>query len=125
MALRPGAGAAHHETAVAPGLLAGEHGPLQILADAAYDAVGLRAALTTAGHRLLIKPSALKPVMIGGFTLDDFAIDTAAGTVTCHVGHAVPLAAPGGRLSMATSAGIAGIGSVGLRWDGGDRGEFR
>ncbi|GAA4958660.1 hypothetical protein HD597_000787 [Nonomuraea thailandensis] len=97
VALRPGAGAIHHETAVAPGLLAAERGVLQILADAAYAAAGLRAALTDAGHRLLIKPPALKPAVIGGFTLDDFAIDTTAGTVTCPAGHTVPLAAAGGR----------------------------
>ncbi|GAA1018677.1 hypothetical protein GCM10009556_075110 [Acrocarpospora pleiomorpha] len=36
--LRPGAGASHHEAAVAPDLLAGEYGPLQILADGAYAA---------------------------------------------------------------------------------------
>ncbi|MFI0421740.1 transposase [Spongiactinospora sp. 9N601] len=97
VALRPGAGAAYHESAVAPALLAHERGPLQILADAAYAAAGLRATLTTAGHRLLIKPPALKPAVPGGFTLDDFSIDTGAGTVTCPAGHTVPLAAQGGR----------------------------
>ncbi|SPL87412.1 transposase, IS4 family protein [[Actinomadura] parvosata subsp. kistnae] len=108
VALRPGAGAACHEATVAPGLLAHERGPLQILADAAYAAAGLRAALTDAGHRLLIKPPALKPAVIGGFTLDDFAIDTAAGTVTCPAGHTVPLAAPGGRYQQcrATFTGL-------------------
>jgi IS5 family transposase len=108
VALRPGAGAAHHESAVAPGLLAGEHGPLQVLADAAYAAVELRAALAAAGHRLLIKPPALKPAVIGGFTLDDFAIDTAGGTVTCPAGHTVPLAATGGRYQQrrATFTGL-------------------
>ncbi|MEW1839556.1 IS1182 family transposase [Nonomuraea angiospora] len=96
VALRPGAGAAHHEAAVAPGLLAAERGVLQILADAAYAAADLRAALTDAGHRLLIKPPALKPAVPGGFTLDDFVIDTGVGTVTCPAGHTVPLAATGG-----------------------------
>ncbi|WP_203880396.1 transposase, partial [Planobispora takensis] len=97
VALRPGAGAIHHESAVAPVLLAHERGPLQILADAAYAAAELRAALSGAGHRLLIKPPALTPAVAGGFTLDDFAIDTAAGTVTCPAGHTVALAAAGGR----------------------------
>ncbi|WP_438672101.1 transposase [Spongiactinospora gelatinilytica] len=65
--------------------------------DVAAATAGLRATLTTAGHRLLIKPPALEPAVPGGFTLDDFAIDTGAGTVTCPAGHTVPLAAPGGR----------------------------
>lgn len=64
--LRPGAGAAHHEAAVAPDLLAAERGPLQILADAAYAAAELRATLTDAGHRLLIKPPALSPPWSAG-----------------------------------------------------------
>jgi len=96
VALRPGAGAAHHEAAVAPTLLAAESGPLQLLADAAYATAALRADLTAAGHRLLIKPPALTPAVPGGFTLDDFTIDTDAGTVTCPAGHTVVLAAPAG-----------------------------
>ncbi|MFG1706510.1 IS1182 family transposase [Nonomuraea sp. M3C6] len=108
VALRPGAGAVHHKAAVAPDLLAGERGVLQILADAAYAAAELRATLTAAGHHLLIKPPALKPAVAGGFTLDDFAIDTAAGTVTCPAGHTVPLAAPSGRYQQrrATFTGL-------------------
>ncbi|GAA1773110.1 hypothetical protein GCM10009734_97620 [Nonomuraea bangladeshensis] len=108
VALRPGAGTAHHEAAIAPGLLAHERGRLHVLADAAYAAAELRAALTEAGHRLLIKPPALKPAVIGGFTLDDFAINTAAGIVTCPAGHTVPLAAPGGRYQQrrATFTGL-------------------
>ncbi|SDI64001.1 transposase [Nonomuraea jiangxiensis] len=108
VALRPGAGAAHHETAVAPDLLAAERGPLQILADAAYAAAWLRATLTDAGHRLLIKPPALKPAVAGGFTLDDFIIDTGAGTVTCPAAHTVPLAAPAGHYQQrrATFTGL-------------------
>ncbi|GAA3442390.1 hypothetical protein GCM10018955_62960 [Planomonospora venezuelensis] len=108
VALRPGAGAAHHEAAIAPALLAAEPGPLQILADAAYAAAGLRACLTEAGHRLLINPPALKPAVPGGFTLDDFGIDTAAGTVCCPAGHTVALAAPAGRYQQrrATFTGL-------------------
>ncbi|PRX46793.1 DDE family transposase [Nonomuraea fuscirosea] len=44
VALRSGAGAAYHEAAVAPGLLAHERGQLHILADAAYATAELRAA---------------------------------------------------------------------------------
>lgn len=31
----------------------------------------------------VIKPPPLRPAVVGGFTLDDFAIDLDAGTVTC------------------------------------------
>ncbi|WP_157519319.1 transposase [Herbidospora mongoliensis] len=56
-----------------------------------------RHALTSAGHRTVIKPAPLRPAVPGGFNLDDFAIDTTAGTVTCPAGHQVPLSAPSGR----------------------------
>ena len=38
-----------------------------------------------------IKPPYLKPAVPGGFTLDDFDIDTNAQTVTCPAGHVVTL----------------------------------
>jgi hypothetical protein len=38
------------------------------------------AAITAAGHRAVIKPWPLLPVVEGGFTADDFTADTAAGT---------------------------------------------
>lgn len=85
--LRPGAGAAHHEAAVAPDLLAGEEHRVEVAADAAYSSGPCRRALTEAGHRLLIKPAPLRPAVPGGFTLDDFAIDTAAGTAVCPAGQ--------------------------------------
>jgi len=43
----------------------------------------LCAALTAAGHQLVIKPGPLKSAVKGGFTRDDFTVDEAAGTVTC------------------------------------------
>ncbi|MEU1390027.1 MULTISPECIES: transposase [unclassified Nonomuraea] len=60
-----GPGASHHEAVIAPGLLAHERGRLHVLTDAAYAQAELRAALTEAGHRLLIKPPALRPAVIG------------------------------------------------------------
>ncbi|MEZ7126351.1 hypothetical protein ACBR40_13560 [Nonomuraea sp. AD125B] len=83
-------------------------GPLQVFGDAAYATAELRASLTTAGHRPLIKPSALTPTVNGGFTVDDFAIDTATGTVTCPAGRTFPLAAPAGRYQQrrATFTGV-------------------
>jgi Transposase DDE domain len=35
----------------------------------------------------VIKPKPLRPAVPGGFTLDDFIIDEAEGTVTCPAGH--------------------------------------
>jgi Transposase DDE domain len=35
----------------------------------------------------VIKPKPLLPAVAGGFTLDDFTINEAAGTVTCPGGH--------------------------------------
>ncbi|MFF7358612.1 IS1182 family transposase [Streptomyces filipinensis] len=95
--LRPAAGAEHHEAAVATELLEGEAKSLLILADSAYSTAHLREHLTTAGHHLLIKPAALKRAVTGGFTLDDFHIDTASGTVTCPAGRTTPLGSPVGR----------------------------
>lgn len=97
VALRPGAGAAHHEAVVGLDLLAAEQAPVQVFADTAYSTGDVRHALTAAGHRLLIKPAPLRPAVPGGFTLDDFAIDTTGGAVTCPAGHTVPLSDPGGR----------------------------
>ncbi len=43
----------------------------------------------------MIKPRLLKPAVEGGFTLDDFTVDEAAGTVTCPAGLTRPSAAAG------------------------------
>jgi len=97
VALRPGAGAEHHEGALAPDLLADEHEPLDVFGDTAYSAATTCRELAGRGHRLFVKPAPLKTAVPGGFSLDDFAIDTAAGTVTCPAGHQVPLSAPSGQ----------------------------
>ncbi|MFC5144533.1 IS1182 family transposase [Streptomyces aureoversilis] len=97
ISLRPAAGPEHHEAAVALDLLEEEHGPRDVLADSAYSTTVLREKLTAAGHRLLIKPAALKKAVTGGFTLDDFHIDSAAGSVTCPAGHTTDLLPPGGK----------------------------
>jgi hypothetical protein len=52
--------------------------------------------LAQAGHELFIKPAPLKTAVVGGYSLDDFAIDTTAGTVTCPAGHQVVLSEPSG-----------------------------
>ena len=54
--------------------------------DSAYGTGDLRAAIAAAGHQAVIKPWPLLPAVAGGFTADDFTVDTAAGTVTCPAG---------------------------------------
>jgi hypothetical protein len=61
-------------------------GPAEVLADSAYGTGDALAALAEAGHTALIKPWPLRPPVAGGFTLDDFTVDAAAGVVTCPNG---------------------------------------
>jgi IS5 family transposase len=98
--MRSGCGADNHEAAVAPELLADEQPGLSVLGDSAYGGGEFRDALIAAEHLPVVKPPPLKPAVPGGFTLDDFDIDTAAGEVTCPAGHTVPLSAPGGRFQQ-------------------------
>jgi hypothetical protein len=51
--------------------------------DCAYGTGDLRNAIRDAGHDAVIKPKPVQPAVDGGFTIDDFAVDEAAGTVTC------------------------------------------
>jgi hypothetical protein len=60
-----------------------EHGGFEVLGDTAYGTGDARAALAATGHTPIIKPGPLTPAVEGGFTLDDFTVDEAAGTVTC------------------------------------------
>ena len=70
----------------APGLIAHEAAPIEVLADSAYGSGEFRAHLAEQGHTATIKPIPLKPAVPGGFTIDDFTIATTAGTVTCPNG---------------------------------------
>lgn len=74
------------DAAVGPALLATEPDPVEVLADSAYGSGQARADLAEASHYAVIKPIPLRPAVIAGFTLDDFTIDLAAGTVTCPNG---------------------------------------
>jgi IS5 family transposase len=76
-------------------MLEAEEPGLEVLADSAYGSGEVRAALTEAKHRAFIKPIPLRPAVPWGFTIDDFSIDTAAGTITCPQGHTVPLSRRG------------------------------
>ena len=51
--------------------------------DSAYGTGDLRGAIADAGHQAVIKPKPLQAPVKGGFTIDDFAVDERAGTVTC------------------------------------------
>jgi IS5 family transposase len=92
VALTP-ANAADGPTGVA--LLEGEAPGIEVLADSAYGSGQTRAALAQAHHRVTIKPIPLSSAVAGGFTIDEFTIDTAAGTVTCPAHHRVAIS-PGG-----------------------------
>lgn len=67
----------------APDLVADEPAGTEILGDSAYSAGEFRAHLQDQKMTAVIKPPPLRPAVAGGFTLDDFAIDLQAGTVTC------------------------------------------
>ncbi|RPE39236.1 DDE family transposase [Streptomyces sp. Ag109_O5-1] len=97
VALTPGAGPEHHEAAVGQDLLADEDTPVDAFGDTAYSTGDARQALHEAGHRLFLKPAPLRPAVPGGYTLDDFTIDTTTATVTCPAGHTVALSVPGGQ----------------------------
>ncbi|MCF3166314.1 IS1182 family transposase [Streptomyces violaceoruber] len=97
VALRPGSGPQGDEAAVGLELLADEDTPVDAFGDTAYSTGDARQAMDRAGHRLFLKPAPLRPAVPGGFTLDDFAIDTANATVTCPAGHTVALSDPGGQ----------------------------
>ena len=80
------AGEENSDAAVAAALLAAAGEQAEVYGDSAYGTGDLRAALEAAGHTAVIKPRPLKPAVEGGFTLDDFTADEAAGTVTCPAG---------------------------------------
>jgi len=61
-------------------------GDLEVYGDSAYGSGDARAAYRAAGHDTIIKPKPVQPAVPGGFTIDDFAVDEDAGTVTCPAG---------------------------------------
>ena len=95
-----GAGPAQADTQAAGGHHRGDSGgsagdggsePLAWYGDSAYGTGDLRGAIDNAGHAAVIKPKPLQAPVAGGFTVDDFAVDEQAGTVTCPAGHTVAL----------------------------------
>jgi len=55
----------------------------EVLGDSAYGTGDLLDKINKNGWKATIKPHPLRPAVEGGFTLDDFAYDEQAGTVTC------------------------------------------
>jgi hypothetical protein len=90
-AMTPAAGPGNSDAAIGIDLLTStstststsEGEGLEVLADSAYGTGDALAALADAGHRAIIKPWPLRPAIDGGFTLDDFTVDTHAHTMTC------------------------------------------
>lgn len=75
----------------APGLLADEPEPVEVLADSAYGSGQFRAHLAEHGHTATIKPIPLRSAIVDGFTIDDFIIDLTAMTATCPNGTTVAI----------------------------------
>jgi IS5 family transposase len=77
----------------APALLAGEPEPVEVLADSAYGSGEFRAHLAEHAHTATIKPIPLSSAIVGGFVIDDFAVDLEAMTATCPNGVTVTISA--------------------------------
>ncbi|MEO9138908.1 MAG: IS1182 family transposase [Jatrophihabitans sp.] len=69
------------------------HAPVDVLGDSAYGTGDLLKAITDAKHTALVKPWPIKPAVAGGFDIDDFSVDEAAGTATCPSGLTRPISA--------------------------------
>jgi hypothetical protein len=85
-ALTTASGADNHEATVGLGLLADEDTPVRVLADSAYGTGEFRAELAEYGHIDRVKPAPARSAVTGGFSVDDFTVDHAAGTATCPNG---------------------------------------
>ena len=59
---------------------------MTVLADSAYGSGEFRAELAERGHTDRVKPAPVPRIIAGGFTVDDFTVDHAAGTATCPNG---------------------------------------
>jgi Transposase domain (DUF772)/Transposase DDE domain len=100
--LTKAAGAENADAAVAERFLAAEtthadnHGSTrEWYGDSAYGTGDLRDAIAKVGHLAVLKPKPLQAAVEGGFTVDDFTVDRAAGTVGCPGGHTRPISTTG------------------------------
>jgi len=85
-ALTKANGTGGSEAIVGLGLLDHEDAPVRVLADSAYGSGDFRAELAGRGHSDLVKPAPTRSAVPGGFTVDDFTVDHAAGIATCPAG---------------------------------------
>jgi IS5 family transposase len=83
----------------APELIEDEAAGTEILGDSAYGSGEFRDHLQHRSMTAVIKPPPLRVAVPGGYSLDDFDIDTTAGTVTCPAGVTVTLT-PGRRAAF-------------------------
>jgi len=60
--------------------------PVEVLADSAYGTGQALAALEEAVQQPLVKPWPVTPTIPGGFGIDNFTVDEAAGTATFRPG---------------------------------------
>lgn len=74
------------EPAVGLDLLEREREPVTVLGDSAYGSGEFRDELTHRGHTDRVKPAPTRSATPGGFSVDDFTVDHAAGTATCPNG---------------------------------------
>ena len=79
------------DASAAPGLIDDDPEAGTILADSAYGSGELRAHLEDHGKDAVIDPPPLPTAVPGGFSIDDFEIDTDRRTVTCPAGVTVGL----------------------------------
>jgi Transposase DDE domain/Transposase domain (DUF772) len=100
--LTKAAGAENADAAVAERFLAAEtthadnHGSTrEWYGDSAYGTGDPRDAIAKVGHLAVLKPKPLQAAVEGGFTVDDFTVDRAAGTVGCPGGHTRPISTTG------------------------------
>jgi IS5 family transposase len=75
----------------AAGLVDEEPEGTEVLGDSAYGAGEFRQHLEENKMSAVIKPPPLRSAVEGGYTIDDFDIDTDAGTVTCPAGVTVKI----------------------------------
>ncbi len=95
--LTQAAGGVNADPAVAERFVATEAGQAtgEWYGDSAYGTGDLRDVIARAGHVAVIRPKPLQAAVAGGFTVDDFTVDEAAGTVTCPNTITRPISATG------------------------------
>lgn len=90
--LTKAAGPANSDAAVAEQFLQDEDESCEWYGDSAYGTGDLRGAIEDAeNHEAVIKPKPLQAPVEGGFTVDDFTVEEAEGTVTCPAGNTRPI----------------------------------